>query len=88
MKIGLKPKPVGGFIKRSILPDDMSITQAADILSLGRPALSSLLNEKSALSPEMALSLKRFLALRWRRCLRCKHAMTRIKCASVSMITM
>ena len=59
MKIGLKPKHVGGFIKRSILPDDMSITKAAEILSVGRPALSSLLNEKAALSPEMALRIEK-----------------------------
>ncbi len=59
VRIGLKPKHVGGFIKRSILPDDMSVTQAADILSVGRPALSTLLNEKASLSPEMALRIEK-----------------------------
>ena len=59
LKIGLKPGHVGGFIKRSVLPDDMTVTDAAKILGVGRPALSMLLNEKAALSPEMALRVEK-----------------------------
>ncbi|MCY3768065.1 MAG: HigA family addiction module antitoxin [Gammaproteobacteria bacterium] len=59
IKIGMKPPHPGGFIKRSVLPDDLSITAAAEILNIGRPALSNLLNEKASLSPEMALRIEK-----------------------------
>lgn len=59
IKIGLKTPHPGGFIKRSILPDDMSVTDVAKILGVGRPALSNLLNEKASLSPEMALRVEK-----------------------------
>ncbi|MEM9278251.1 MAG: HigA family addiction module antitoxin [Pseudomonadota bacterium] len=59
IKIGMKPPHPGGFIKRSILPDDLSVTDAAKVLGVGRPALSNLLNEKSSLSPEMALRVEK-----------------------------
>ena len=59
IKIGMKPSHPGGFIKRSVLPDDMSVTDAAKALGVGRPALSNLLNEKASLSPEMALRVEK-----------------------------
>lgn len=59
LKIALTPVHPGGFVKRSILPDEMTITQAANILGVGRPALSNLLNEKASLSPEMALRIEK-----------------------------
>jgi len=59
IKIGMKPSHPGGFIKRSILPDDLSVTAAAKTLGVGRPALSNLLNEKASLSPEMALRVEK-----------------------------
>jgi addiction module HigA family antidote len=59
IKIGMKPPHPGGFIKRSVLPDDLSVTDAAVVLGVGRPALSNLLNEKASLSPEMALRIEK-----------------------------
>jgi len=59
IKIGMKPSHIGGFIKRSVLPDDMTVTEAAKILGVGRPALSTLLNENASLSPEMALRVEK-----------------------------
>lgn len=59
IKIGMKPPHPGGFIKRSILPDHLSVTAAAEVLGVGRPALSNLLNEKASLSPEMALRIEK-----------------------------
>ena len=59
IKIGMKPPHAGGFIKRSVLPDDLSVTAAAKVLGVGRPALSNLLNEKASLSPEMALRVEK-----------------------------
>ncbi len=59
IKIGMKAVHPGGFIKRSVLPDDLSVTNAADVLGVGRPALSNLLNENAKLSPEMALRVEK-----------------------------
>jgi len=59
IKIGMKAVHPGGFIKRSVLPDDLSVTTAAEALGVGRPALSNLLNGKASLSPEMALRIEK-----------------------------
>ena len=64
IKIGMKPVHPGGFIRRSILPDDLTVTAAAAILGVGRPALSNLLNERAALSPEMALRIEKAFGVR------------------------
>ena len=59
IKVGMEAVHPGGFIKRSVLPDDLSVTDAADVLGVGRPALSNLLNENAKLSPEMALRVEK-----------------------------
>ena len=59
IKIGMKAVHPGGFIRRSVIPDDLSITAAAEALGVGRPALSNLLNGKASLSPEMALRIEK-----------------------------
>ncbi|MEX2374591.1 MAG: helix-turn-helix domain-containing protein [Dehalococcoidia bacterium] len=52
-------KTIGGHIRRNIIPDGMSVTDAAKKLRVGRPALSNLLNGNAALSEEMALRLEK-----------------------------
>jgi addiction module HigA family antidote len=42
-----------------IEPLGLSVTKAAAILGVTRPALSALLNRRAALSPEMALRLEK-----------------------------
>lgn len=59
IKISMEPVHPGGFVKRSVLPDDLSVTAAAEALGVGRPAMSKLLNEKASLSPEMALRVEK-----------------------------
>ena len=59
VKIGMQAVHPGGFIKRSVLPDHLSVTAAAKALGVGRPALSNLLNGKASLSPEMALRIEK-----------------------------
>lgn len=54
VKVKMTPAHPGGFLKRSVLPDDLTVQDAADRLGVGRPALSRLLNEHADLSPEMA----------------------------------
>jgi addiction module HigA family antidote len=54
------PPHVGGVIRREVIePLNLSVTEAAKILKVGRQALSSLLNEKAALSSDMALRLEK-----------------------------
>ncbi len=64
IEIGMEPVHPGGFVKRSVLPDDLSITAAAAVLGIGRPALSNFLNEKASLSPEMALRLEKAFSVK------------------------
>ncbi|MEN9659760.1 MAG: addiction module antidote protein HigA family [Pseudomonadota bacterium] len=46
-------------IKAEVIPTGMSVTQAAKLIGVGRPALSNLLNGKAALSAEMATRLEK-----------------------------
>ena len=49
----------GVYVKQHVIPKSMTVTKAASILRVGRPALSNFLNGKAALSQEMALRLER-----------------------------
>lgn len=49
----------GVYVRQRIIPDGMSVKDAAKRLGIGRPALSNFLNGKSALSPEMAVRLEK-----------------------------
>jgi antitoxin HigA-1 len=54
------PAHPGGFVKHEIIePLDLSVTAAAKALGVTRPALSALINERAALSPEMALRIEK-----------------------------
>jgi antitoxin HigA-1 len=54
------PAHPGGFVKHEIIePLDLSVTGAARVLGVTRPALSALLNERADLSPEMALRIEK-----------------------------
>jgi antitoxin HigA-1 len=54
------PPHPGGFVRAEIIePAELSVTAAAAILGVTRPALSAFLNERSALSPEMALRIEK-----------------------------
>ncbi len=55
-KIPLHP---GTYVKKHVIPNEVTITKAAELLGIGRPALSNFLNGKSSLSTEMALRLER-----------------------------
>ena len=59
-KIGMQPIHPGDFVRTEVLDElGLSVAQAADILDIRRATLSDLLNERSALSPEMALRLEK-----------------------------
>ena len=58
--IGMKPCHPGEFIREEVLAQfNLSIAKAAEILGVRRATLSELVNEKSSLSPEMALRLEK-----------------------------
>ena len=49
----------GKFVRAKVIPKGMTVTEAAKILGIGRPALSNFLNGNAALSPEMAARLQK-----------------------------
>lgn len=56
-----KPTHPGVVFREDVLdPLNISVTEAADRLNVSRKALSEVLNERSALSPEMALKWAAF----------------------------
>lgn len=60
VKVGMKPPHVGSFIRHEILEElGLSISAAAGALGVRRATLSDLVNEKAALTPEMALRLEK-----------------------------
>ena len=59
------PAHPGGFLEHEIIePHGLSVTDAARVLGVTRPALSALLNERATLSPEMALRLEKAFGVR------------------------
>tara|TARA_R110000772_G_scaffold41808_1_gene97486 strand:+ start:64755 stop:65048 length:294 start_codon:yes stop_codon:yes gene_type:complete len=69
-KTGMRAVHPGGFIRRAILPDGLTVSAAAAALGVGRPALSNLLNEKASLSPEMALRIEKAFGVKMETLLR------------------
>ena len=54
------PAHPGTFIRHEILDAyNLSVTNAASVLGVTRPALSALINERSSLSSEMALRIEK-----------------------------
>lgn len=59
LKMGMKPAHPGQFIRTEILEElDLSIAKAATVLGVRAATLSDLVNEKAALSPEMAMRVE------------------------------
>lgn len=54
----IKPRHPAGFLKNWILPEDMTVTEAAKRLGISRQSLDALLNERRSLTPEMAKRLE------------------------------
>ena len=55
-----RPSHPGQFIRMEVIaPLNLTVTRAAQILGVTRPALSALLNCRAALSPEMALRIEK-----------------------------
>jgi addiction module HigA family antidote len=70
-----KPAHPGQFIRMEVIePLDLSVTEAAKILDVTRPALSALLNARAALSPEMALRIEKAFGVKMDTLLRMQTA--------------
>ena len=55
----LNPVHPGELLKEEVIgPVGLSVTRAAEILGVGRPALSAVLNGRAGLSPEMAIRVE------------------------------
>jgi addiction module HigA family antidote len=55
-----QPSHPGKFIRMEIIePLELTVTSAAKVLGVTRPALSALLNGHAALSPDMALRIEK-----------------------------
>jgi antitoxin HigA-1 len=60
IRIGMKPSHPGEFIREEILNEfGLSVARAAEVLGVRRATLSDLVNEKAALSPEMAMRVEK-----------------------------
>lgn len=59
IRMNIRANP-GGFVKHEIIePHGLSVTDAARVLGITRPALSALLNERASLSSKMALRIEK-----------------------------
>jgi antitoxin HigA-1 len=55
-----RPAHPGQFIRMEVIePLELTVTKAAEILGVTRPALSAVLNGRAAVSPEMALRIEK-----------------------------
>ena len=62
--MGMKPSHPGEFIRTEVIEElGLSVSKAAEILGVRRATLSDLLNEKSSLTPEMALRMEKAFRL-------------------------
>lgn len=70
-----RPSHPGQFIRMEIIEAlGLTVTKAAEILGVTRPALSALLNGHSALSPDMALRMEKAFGLKMDTLLRMQTA--------------
>jgi addiction module HigA family antidote len=69
------PPHVGDVIQCEILePLNLTVTAAAQVLGVSRPALSRLLNGRASLSPEMAVRIEKAFGPRMEHLMRMQHA--------------
>ena len=69
------PPHPGNFIRAEIInPAQLTVTEAAKVLGVSRQALSSLLNEKTLLSPVMALRIEKAFGVKMDTLLRMQNS--------------
>jgi antitoxin HigA-1 len=69
------PPHPGGIIRRQVLaPHGLTVTQAAKALAVSRPAISNLLNERVALTAEMAIRFEKAFGVDMETLMALQHA--------------
>jgi antitoxin HigA-1 len=69
------PPHPGGVLRRQVIsPLGLTVTQAATALGVSRPAISNLLNQRVALSPEMAIRFEKAFGVDMETLLGLQHA--------------
>lgn len=69
------PPPTGDFVKREIVEArGLTITRAAEVLGVPRPAFSAFLNGRARLSEELALRIEKAFGVRSDTLLRMQRA--------------
>ena len=69
------PPHPGGVLRRQVIePLALTVTEAAKVLRVSRPAISNLLNERVALSPEMAVRFEKAFGVDMETILGLQHA--------------
>jgi addiction module HigA family antidote len=58
-KVGMKPPHPGAFREEALELHGLNVSTGADVLGVRRATLSDLVNEKTSLSPEMALRIEK-----------------------------
>ena len=91
MHIGMTPPHPGDFIRTEILdPLDLTVTAAARVLGVSRPALSNLLNGQADLSGDMALRIEKAFGVNMETLMRMQAsydiALTRQRAKSITVL--
>jgi addiction module HigA family antidote len=61
----MNPAHPGEFVSSELLePLGLTVTSAAQVLGIGRPALSAFLNGRSSLSPELAIRIEKAFGIK------------------------
>ncbi len=69
------PSHPGAIVRELLLePFNLSVTEAALALGVTRPALSTFLNERSSLSPDMAIRIEKAFGLKLETLMRMQNA--------------
>ena len=65
MEMKVPPHPGEIVLEDVLKPLDISVTEAAQALGVGRQALSAVLNGRAKLSPEMAVRIEKAFGPKW-----------------------
>jgi addiction module HigA family antidote len=69
------PPHPGGVLRRQVIePLALTVTEASKVLRVSRPTISNLLNERVALSPEMAVRFEKAFGVDMETILGLQHA--------------
>ena len=71
----INPSHPGAIVRELLLePFNLTVTEAAIALGVTRPALSAFLNERSSLSPDMAIRIEKAFGLKLETLMRMQNA--------------